>query len=246
MPEGPTILMLREEVDRFRGKTVREVSGTAKLDLARLQGKRVKTVRTWGKHLLLEFGGFTVRIHLLLFGSYRIDDPKNSRPTLSLAFDNGELAFYASSVKFIEGDLDEAYDWTADVLSDQWSVKNALKKIGDIPETLVCDVLLDQEIFAGVGNIIKNEVLFRMRIHPESRVGALSIAKTRTMINDASAFSFQFLEWRRAGVLKKNCRVHNKSRCPDCGKELDVRILGKTRRRAFYCSNCQIRYPREK
>lgn len=42
MPEGPTILMLREEADRFRGKIVRRASGNAKLDLTRLEGKRVK------------------------------------------------------------------------------------------------------------------------------------------------------------------------------------------------------------
>ncbi len=71
MPEGPTILVLREEADRFCGKTVRRASGNAKLDLRRLEGKRVKAVRTWEKHFLLEFSGFSVRVHLLLFGSYR-------------------------------------------------------------------------------------------------------------------------------------------------------------------------------
>ena len=46
-------------------------------------------------------------------------------------------------------------------------------------ETLVCDALLDQNVFAGVGNIIKNEVLFRIRVHPLSTVGALPAAKLR-------------------------------------------------------------------
>ena len=46
MPEGPAILRLREEADRFRGKIVRRASGNAKLDLTRLEGKRVKAVRT--------------------------------------------------------------------------------------------------------------------------------------------------------------------------------------------------------
>ena len=41
------------------------------------------------------------------------------------------------------------------------------------PDTLVCDALLDQDLFAGVGNIIKNEVLFRTRVHPESTIGDL-------------------------------------------------------------------------
>lgn len=151
MPEGPAILMLREEADRFRGKIVRRASGNAKLDLTRLEGKRVKAVRTWGKHFLLEFSGFSVRVHLLLFGSYRIDDPKDTTPRLALEFDNGQLIFYAISVKFIEGDLDDAYDWTADVLSESWSAANAKKKLRVKPDMLACDALLDQDIFAGVG-----------------------------------------------------------------------------------------------
>ena len=35
------------------------------------------------------------------------------------------------------------------------------------------DALLDQDVFAGAGNIIKNEVLHRIRVHPESPVGRL-------------------------------------------------------------------------
>ena len=245
MPEGPTILMLREEADRFRGKIVRRASGNAKLDLTRLEGKRVKAVRTWGKHFLLEFSGFSVRVHLLLFGSYRIDHPKDATPRLALEFDNGQLIFYASSVKYIEGDLDDAYDWTADVLSDSWSAANAKKKLRVKPDMLACDALLDQDIFAGVGNIIKNEVLFRMRIHPESQVGAIPAAKVAKMVDDARIFSFQFLEWRRAGVLKKNCKVHKKTMCSRCGIPLELRELGKTHRRAFYCIKCQTLYQHE-
>jgi formamidopyrimidine-DNA glycosylase len=40
----------------------------------------------------------------------------------------------------------------------------ALKKLRAAPETLACDALLDQTIFA-VDNIIKSEVLFHIRVH---------------------------------------------------------------------------------
>ena len=50
------------------------------------------------------------RIHLLMFGSYRIDERKDSPPRLSLGFDGGELNFYSSSVRLLEGSLDELYD----------------------------------------------------------------------------------------------------------------------------------------
>ncbi|MER3465444.1 MAG: endonuclease, partial [Chitinophagaceae bacterium] len=40
---------------------------------------------------------------------------------------------------------------------------------------MVNDALLDQEIFSGVGNIIKNEVLYRIEVHPLSTIGALPL-----------------------------------------------------------------------
>ena len=45
------------------------------------------------------------------------------------------------------------------------------EKLKDIPEELVCDALLNQNIFAGVGNILKNEVLFPyLRLRPETKI----------------------------------------------------------------------------
>jgi endonuclease-8 len=76
-------------------------------------------------------------------------------------------------LKLIEGDLNGIYDWSADVMNENWDAAKARKKLRAIPKTLVCDALLDQTIFAGVGNIIKNEVLFRIKVHPKTRVGNL-------------------------------------------------------------------------
>ena len=47
----------------------------------------------------------------------------------------------------------------------------AKKKLTEIPDTLVADALLNQNIFAGVGNIIKNEVFWRIKVHPKTKVG---------------------------------------------------------------------------
>jgi endonuclease-8 len=53
--------------------------------------------------------------------------------------------------------------------------------------------LLDQHVFSGVGNIIKNEVLHRIRVHPESTVGGLPSRKLGEMIRQARDYSFDFL-----------------------------------------------------
>ena len=244
MPEGPSIVILRDLVADFAGRTVTRVEGNSQqLDLQRMRGKKVLAIRSWGKHFLVCFDGFALRVHFMLFGSYRINQRKDATARLSLGFRQGEINFYACSVKYIDGDLDTVYDWSADVLSDAWNPRAARRKLKAKPDMLVCDALLDQSIFAGVGNIIKNEVLFRIRVHPESTVGALSPRKLGELIKQAREYSFDFLRWKKAFVLRKHYLVHTKTICPRCGIRLQYRAhLGATQRRAFFCGNCQIRY----
>lgn len=194
----------------------------------------VREFRSWGKHLLIELEDVSVRIHLLLFGSYRINERKDSTPRLSLGFADGELNFYACSVQLIEGPLDAAYDWSMDVMSAVWSPRGTLKRLREHPRLLACDALLDQTLFAGSGNIIKNEVLYRIRVHPLSLIGELPPAKLRELVREARTYSFQFLEWKRAGVLKANWLAHGKNTCVRCriplvkAKELGAAGAGRS------------------
>lgn len=244
MPEGPSLVILREQAAKFQRRTVREVGGNSRMDIGRMQRRRVVAIRTWGKHLLIEFSNFTLRVHLMLFGSYRIDErkPAPAVPRLSLRFDNGELNLYACSLRFIEQPLDEVYDWRADVMSEEWDPKLARSKLKAMPATLACDALLDQTVFSGVGNIIKNEVLYRIGVHPCSRVGAMPARERNEMIKQARVYSFEFLEWRKANVLRKHWLVHNKGQCPRGHGKLIRAYLGRTHRRSFFCTQCQTRF----
>jgi endonuclease-8 len=244
MPEGPSIVILREDAAPFVGRKVLRVSGNSTQDIGRLLNRKLLAVRSWGKHFLLQFDGFSVRIHFMLFGSYRINEGKAAAPRLSLGFSKGEvLNFYACSVRFIEGDLDDSYDWSADVMSDAWDPAAARRKLRARPAALAADVLLDQDLFAGVGNIIKNEVLHRIRVHPESQVGALKPRKLGELVAQAREYSFDFYRWKKAYVLKKNYQVHTKTTCPRDGTRLSYRKhLGQSQRRAFWCGTCQKLY----
>lgn len=243
MPEGPSIVILREEVAGFADQRIERAEGTAGLDKARLVGQTVRSFRSWGKHFLIELDEVSLRIHLLLFGSYRINERKDTAPRLSLGFANGELNFYGCSVQFIEGSLDEAYDWSADVMSDAWDSRATLKKLRARPRLLACDALLDQTLFSGSGNIIKNEVLFRTRIHPLSLIGELPAAKLRELTREVRTYSFEFLQWKREGTLKAHWLAHTRTTCPRCGIPfVRAKSLGRSKRRSFYCERCQKRY----
>jgi len=243
MPEGPSIIILKEAIKQFAGKEVTAVSGNAKdFDYDRLLHKKVTAIKTWGKHTLICFNGFTVKIHLLMFGTYRINEEKDSQVRLGLHFTNGYVNFYTCSVKLLEGNLDSIYDWTADIMNDDWDGKAALKKIKDRPEELICDSLMDQTIFSGLGNIIKNEILFRVGIHPESKNGSIPPAKKKELVKQARVYSFEFLDWKKEGTLKKHWLAHTKKTCPKCHQPLVKKSTGKGKRRSFFCEKDQKKY----
>jgi endonuclease VIII len=242
MPEGPSIVILKEEASGFVGKRILRVEGNTTIDKDRLTGQRVVALRSWGKHFLVELPLFSLRVHFMLWGSYRINERKDSAARLSLGFRNGELNFYSCSVRLIDEPLDQVYDWRCDVMSALWDAALARKRLRARPDTLVCDALLDQDIFAGVGNIIKNEVLFRVRVHPLSVVGNLPAARLRELVQEARQYSFDFYAWKKAYVLRKHWLAHTKRTCPRCDIPFVKAHLGKTQRRSFFCERCQLRY----
>ena len=89
MPEGPSIVLLKELVDGFTGKAVIEVSGNSKIDQSRLLNKKITAFKSWGKHFLICFKVFSLRVHFLLFGSYRINEKKDSRRTSTFKIQKG-------------------------------------------------------------------------------------------------------------------------------------------------------------
>ena len=243
MPEGPSIVILREEAAHLTGMRITHATGNTRLDKSRFVGQTIVALRSWGKHFLIDFGAFSLRVHFLLFGSYAVDARRpDASPRLSLRGAQGELNLYACSLRFIEAPLDEVYDWRTDVMSDAWSAARARRKLRERPELLVCDAILDQEIFAGVGNIMKNEVLFRIRVHPLSTVGALPDAKRNALVREARVYAFEFLAWKKQHVLKKHWLAHTRSICPRCNVPFVKGKLGRTQRRSFYCTLCQVLY----
>src|SRR6476659_6491190 len=119
MPEGPSIVILKELALPFKGKKILKVEGNSKLDIQRLTGQKILDFKSWGKHFLICFKKFTIRIHFMLFGSYRINEQKEAKPRLALKFNTGEINFYTCSVQFIDVDVNSVYDWTGDVMNDE-------------------------------------------------------------------------------------------------------------------------------
>lgn len=242
MPEGPTIVLLKEETEQFAGRKVLEATGNAKIDVSFLEGKTITEFKSWGKHFLLCFDGFTVRIHFLLFGTYLINGNKTANIRLGLKFNNGWINFYTCQVKLLEGDINQYYDWSSDIMSDAWDIKKAKQKIKALPNKLICDVLLEQDIFSGVGNIIKNEALYRARVHPLSVTGNIPAKKLTELINQTRIYSFEFLKDKKQNHLEEHWLAHDKKICQRCNLPLQKEYTGIKKRRSHFCPNCQKLY----
>jgi len=243
MPEGPTIQLLKEKLEPFNGEKIIAANGYAKgFDPLILKNQTITDIKSWGKQLIICFPDFAIRLHMGLFGSYKINDRSKSNASLHLKFREGEINFYITSVKLIEEPLDEVYDWAADVLNPAFDAKKARKKLLEKPQTLICDALLNQDIFAGSGNIVKNEVLFRVKVHPENTIGDIPTRKLNELIKETVKFCTDFYNWKKENTLIRHLEAYEKEMCPRNHIPFHKADLGKTKRHTYFCPVCQVLY----
>ena len=65
MPEGPSIVILKDEAQSLVGRRIVAVEGNTRIDKERLVGHRIVALRSWGKHFLVELPTFALRVHFM-------------------------------------------------------------------------------------------------------------------------------------------------------------------------------------
>ena len=60
MPEGPSILFLKNKIQRYKGKTVSEASGYNEMDKSKMTNNKLLDIETYGKNLLFVFKDFFI------------------------------------------------------------------------------------------------------------------------------------------------------------------------------------------
>lgn len=246
--EGPSLYLASEQLAPFVNKKVLDVEGNTRIGKARLAGQKVLEIFSRGKHLVIQFQSFALRMHFMLYGSYEAvvnglrvsgDYPKKGQLRLALFFNNGELKLYNCSLQFYENESSkDLYDFSVDVMSSSWDAKKAFKALR-ASDGEIGDLLLDQTIFSGIGNIIRNEVLFTKKILPTSLISILSDKNLRDLIVEVKNSSLQFYEWRKLFVLKKHFLIYRKSECPICLGKVTRKKTGSRGRISFFCPRCQ-------
>jgi endonuclease-8 len=191
MPEGDTIFRTAASLDRaLAGQTVSgfetALAPLATVDRATpIAGRTIDRCTAVGKHVLLHFSGnLALRTHMRMSGSwhlYRPGEPwRRSRqamrvridtePWVAVAFDVHVAEFLPSERALRSRALSRL---GPDLLSPTLDRAAAAIRIAHAGARPIADVLLDQTVVAGIGNVFKSEVLFDCGVHPDRPAASL-------------------------------------------------------------------------
>jgi formamidopyrimidine-DNA glycosylase len=264
MPELPDVEIARRRLKKtLVGATIRRAHsddrrvlrpGSPRAFGRALVGRTVRDVGRRGKWLRIVLDdGSRLFSHLGMSGwwvAVEIDSPRrpSERARIDVARKNGR----AASIRYLDGRRfgrlivarDDIEEWGAlgpDPFLDGID-RTRLAKSFARRRTAVKSLLMDQEVLAGIGNILATEALWRARIDPRSpssslsrsEVGALARAIEATIRQelvargsaDEDAWEDAFSVYGRAGAP-----------CPRCGTTIQRTIVGG--RTTAFCRRCQ-------
>ena len=188
MPEGDTVTKLALFLDQaLAGQTINALRLHPALGASAGPG-RIEHIRAQGKHLYIELdNGRLLRSHLGLYGSwhrYRPGEPwQRPRRQASILLQASEwdyVCFNAKEAEWLEPDsfrlADQQHRLGRDLISEPLEPSALLTRVRTLrlPTSLMVDVLLDQRLAAGIGNVYKSELLFLERHPPLATLGSLS------------------------------------------------------------------------
>lgn len=243
MPEGPSILFLRNKLQRYKGKTVSEASGYGDMEKSEIANKKLEDIDTYGKNLLFVFKDFFVSVHLGLFGSMLVNKRKKVNASFALHFSSDEINFYVAKTKLYDGKPTDHFNFKTDILKKEFDPEFVINELmTKFPDKMIGDVLMDQSVFAGVGNIIRVESLYHAKIHPDSIIKDIPEKKLIFLLRMVVDYSEEFLNLMKTGDVKESALIYGKKICPKDKSELVIEEMGKIKRKTYVCKKCQKLY----
>jgi endonuclease-8 len=177
----------------------------------------------------------------MLFGEVLINERKKVNRSFFLEFAKGEINGYVVKAEKLKGTPGEVYDWRTDILSEDFDpafVKSLLKTKAD---KTIDDVLMDQQIFTGVGNKIRNEALYRAGIHPLSVTEKIPAAKINRLIKEVVKYAQIFYNELETSGVNKDFAVYQQEFAAD-GSDVTMQVLAKTKRKIYFSEHKQVLY----
>ncbi len=268
MPEGDTIHKIADRLaPQLVGKTLERV--TTQGLVRGLAGRTVASVAAHGKHLVIELDdGTYLRAHLGMYGRFRAYPRAEGDAALarlspgraSLAVATADAVYVWIGARTVEVSPRRAPmhgravgSLGPDVLGDGFEPGAAAARAARHPARTIADVLLDQRIAAGIGNVYKSEVLFLRGVDPRARVGALGEARLAAIYAAARELMLPNLgpgaRTTRADLAgaasppsgDERYFVYSRSGqpCRRCGSAIEAYQLGDPPRWTWSCPRCQ-------
>jgi len=223
-------------------------------------GVVVTGVEARGKHLLVHFDdGWTLQTHMRMTGSWHLYRPgerwRKPRhlvralvevgPAADRADPDGWLAvcFSAPVVELVREP--RTTHLGPDLCTPDADLDEAVRRMdGTEPSTPLVDVLLDQRICCGVGNVYKSEVLFALGLHPLTPIGALDRERRLALVQTASRQLRTNLTTSSRTTLPGppgTVAVYGRQRepCRRCGTPVSWARNGTQGRGTYWCPRCQ-------
>ena len=273
MPEGDTIFRAARTLHRaLAGKPVVHFESVfpaltrVHVDTP-LTAQTVDTVSAAGKHLLMRFsGGMILRTHMRMNGSWHIyrpgepwQRPKRDMRIVLATVDFVAVGFNIPVAEFIAGRSLERHEELRklgpDLLGPEFDRAEALRRMQERPAEPIADVLLNQRVMAGIGNVYKSEVLFSCRVNPFRNVGDIPEDSLNCLITTGRKFLLAnvhtplapmttYTGFRRTtGRDNANERLWVYGRvglpCRRCRTPIELRKQGPAARLTYWCPACQ-------
>ena len=264
MPELPEVRtvakVLRKELLNKKVTNVKiiypKIIEMDSLDLSLLIGKTLKDISAKGKYLIFKFDDLFLISHLRMEGKYFIkslSDPIEKHEHIIFEFDKLSVRYHDTR-KFgrmtLTKDLNY-YKSLAKLGKEPFDMNKEELKKGLNSNLPIKELLLDQTIIAGLGNIYVNEVLFDTKINPLKKGNNLSLDECQRIINSSINILNKAIEKGGTtiksytsslgvtGSYQEYLKVHKREKlpCNICGTPIkNIKVGGRS---TYYCPKCQ-------
>lgn len=263
MPEGDTIFRAASALRRWiEGREITAAStSVAGLPAQKLVGQVVDAVDARGKHLLLRLSsGQVLHTHMRMTGSWHVyrageewQRPRRQSRIMLECGDRVAVCFNAPVVELLAAGMDSAHPALAalgpDVLAQPVDVDEVRRRARSLSaDTEVGDVLLDQRVVSGIGNIYRAEALFLERVNPFTPIGDVDDATLSRLVGTAARI--MSLNARPGSPPERDFEraprgpwVYGRANrpCHRCRGVIKAKRTGRDARTVYWCPSCQPR-----
>jgi endonuclease-8 len=207
-----------------------------------LVGRTVQAVEPVGKHILVRFdGGLALHTHLRMSGQWQLYAPGERwrRPAWQVKAlleteDTVAVCFAAPTVELVREGREGLQRLGPDILAAEFDLEAVVARARSSGPVALGELLLDQRVAAGIGNIHKNEALWRTRLDPFR--ADYTDDELRSLYTDARAGLQASIGGRRPAesVYRRTGRA-----CRRCGTLIRSQRQGERLRRTYWCPTCQ-------